>query len=286
MRSFLVTGGTDGIGGGVALDALGKGHRVIAVGGTAEKGDRFLAAAEAAGAADRAEFVRADLRLVSDNQRVLDLVADRFERLDRLVLCAQRYRTRLTRTAEGVEENFAISYLSRYMLSMGLVRMLGRAPEPAVFNVCGTGTTAGRMNWDDLQFENGGRGFKALMQSARASDLLGVAFADDDRTHGIPFVLFNPDGVRTNLQRELGQPFRLLATVTLALHGKPLAEGIRPLVALIEDPPGERLTAFRADRPVDMRSPKFKDYYRAVDAARLREATERLLTGLAQAEPR
>jgi len=289
MGNVLVTGGTDGVGRAVALDALAKEHHVTVVGGTRSKGDAFLAAAAAAGAAERAVFLRADLRLVSENNRVLDAVREQWDRLDRLVLSAQRYQTRLTHTADGVEENFALTYLSRFLLSYGLLPELGRAERPVVVNVCGTGTPAGRMHWDDPQFsaKAGGKrgGFRALMQSARATDLLGVDFAHQPATDGIPFVLFNPDFVRTNLQRELGQPWKLLALTTLALRGKPVEEGVVPLVELLENPPSDRVSAYRGKHRVDMAARGLAKGYAPADAARLHALARKLLSDLGQADP-
>lgn len=280
MDHVLVTGGTDGVGRAVALDALAGGAEVIAVGSSQAKGDALLADAERAGAGDRAVFLRADLRLVSENSRVLDAVRERWDRLDRLVLSAQRYETRVERTTEGVERNFALTYLSRFLLAYGLLPELHRAERPLVVNVCGTGTAAGRISWDDPQFTRTRGGFRALMQGARATDLLGVEFARRPDTADVPFVLFNPDFVRTNLQRELPQPFKLVALVALALRGKPVEVGVVPLLELLAQPPEERLLAFRGPQPVDMGSRKYAKGYDPADAARLFALTRDLLDGL------
>ncbi|MGV9979582.1 SDR family NAD(P)-dependent oxidoreductase [Micromonospora wenchangensis] len=281
---FLVTGGTDGVGRAITRHALAHGHRVMAVGHTAEKGDAWLAEAAEAGAADRAVFFRADLRLVTENTRTLDAVRRWTGQVDRLVLCAQRYQTRIGHTAEGLERNFALSYLSRFLLSFGLLPQLRAAGAPLVVNVCGTGTPVGRLRWNDLQFTSGGRGFQALMQAARATDLLGVAFAAHPTTGGLPFVLYNPDVVRTNLQREIDQPWRMLAAVTLALRGKPVEEGVRPLLRLLADPPTAALTAFRAAQEIDLQGSRYARSYRPADAQRLLEETNRLLVRLGHPE--
>ncbi|WP_422769606.1 SDR family NAD(P)-dependent oxidoreductase [Plantactinospora sp. WMMC1484] len=284
MANHLVSGGTDGVGRAVALDALANGHHVVVVGSTQAKGDAFLTAADQVGAAGRATFLRADLRLMSENSRVVDAVRARFDRLDRLVLCAQRYLTRLGHTVEGIERNFALTYLSRFALTYGLLPHLRRADRPLVVNVCGTGTPAGRIRWNDLQFRAGGGGLRALAQAGRATDLLGVAFARRPDTRDIPYVLFNPDVVRTNLQRELGYPWRLFALAALALRGKPVEEGVAPLLRLLADPPAERLSAFRGTRPVRMASRLLAPGYDPAEAARLYTETERLLSGMGRVD--
>lgn len=83
MRNVLVVGGTDGFGRAAAFNALSRGHRVVVVGSIECKAADFLRSAVSVGVADRAEFVQADLRLVAENARVLDLVRDRFDRPSR-----------------------------------------------------------------------------------------------------------------------------------------------------------------------------------------------------------
>ncbi|HEX6339835.1 SDR family NAD(P)-dependent oxidoreductase [Umezawaea sp.] len=282
MNNVLITGGTDGIGRAVALDSLRKGHSVLVIGNTPEKGNDFLARAADLGAADRAAFLRADLRLVAENGRVLDEVRSRLDRLDRLVLCAQHYRTRPVRTAEGVEENFALSYLSRFVLSHGLLDLLRASDDPVVMNVCGTGTPIGSINWDDLAFERTRGGFKALMQASRASDLLGVAFAE--RAEGVRCVLYNPDFVRTNLQRGLPQPWKALAVTLVTVLGTSLEKGVVPLLHRLENPPPEPLSAFRAHKRVDLASRAFARCYDPADARRLHLATTAVLRDLGRAD--
>lgn len=59
MRTFVITGGTDGMGRGLGLHYLERGDRVIAVGSSEAKGALFLAAAADLGAAGRPYPLRA-----------------------------------------------------------------------------------------------------------------------------------------------------------------------------------------------------------------------------------
>lgn len=50
MKTLLVTGGTDGMGKGIAMNFLKKGDRVIVVGSSTAKGAAFLNEAKTIGA--------------------------------------------------------------------------------------------------------------------------------------------------------------------------------------------------------------------------------------------
>ncbi|MFD5829641.1 SDR family NAD(P)-dependent oxidoreductase [Lentzea sp. NPDC060358] len=280
MERFVVTGGTDGVGRAVVLHALGRGHSVLAVGSTEDKGRALLDAAAVAGAADRLRFLRADLRSLAENDRVLHEVAAHFPVVDTLVLGAQRYRTRWRETVDGVEENFALTYLSRFVLAHGLAGPMAGSARPLVVNLCGTGTPVGRMHWDDLQLRASRSGWKALMQAGRATDLLGVEFARRAPRGAARFVLFNPDGIRTGVQKGLEWPWGPLAHAMTTLFGKSMEAGLPPLLDLLDSPPEAALSAFRGSRPVDMSARSLARSYSAEDAARLHEATVALLDGL------
>src|SRR5690348_4049384 len=104
MRTMVITGGTDGIGKGLALHYLRQGDRVIAVGSTQAKGDRFLAEAARLGAADRAVFHRTDLTLMRNCRELVDFVEASYA-LDALVLGARHDKPfgKRIETKEGLE---------------------------------------------------------------------------------------------------------------------------------------------------------------------------------------
>lgn len=65
MRTYLITGGTDGIGKGIAMHLLEKGEQVIVVGSSLKKGELMLSEARQLGAANRVKYIQADLSLVT-----------------------------------------------------------------------------------------------------------------------------------------------------------------------------------------------------------------------------
>src|SRR6266581_1071330 len=107
-KNALVTGGTDGVGKEVARGLARAGHRVILVGRDADKGIR----------------VEREMR---EANRLADEIASRWAGLHYLVHSAGVVRGRRELTAEGVESNFAINYLSRFVLTGRLLPLLEAA---------------------------------------------------------------------------------------------------------------------------------------------------------------
>ena len=78
----VITGGTRGIGRGIAEAFLASGAAVVISGRSAEKGAR---AVDEMGAADRVQFVACDVRVREDVDRLVDEAAERFGAVDILV---------------------------------------------------------------------------------------------------------------------------------------------------------------------------------------------------------
>lgn len=272
MKTIVISGGTDGMGKALARTFLDRGDTVVVLGRDAEKGAAFLDTAGRLGASARAVFIRADLSLVEENKKAIAQITETFPAVDALVLCARHFRSTRLRTAEGFENTFALEYLSRYLLSHGLVASLRQAADPVIVNVSGPGVPKPDIHWDDIGLERGYDGVAAQMQAGRANDLLGVAFAAEHRTGPISYVLVNPGGVATSFS---GQYDTATAAHVerLKRFGKPVNEGIAPIVACLDRPPAEPLTAFVEHRRISLDD----DDFDPPAAARLHDLTRHLL---------
>ncbi|MBB5774694.1 SDR family NAD(P)-dependent oxidoreductase [Nonomuraea jabiensis] len=230
MRTLVISGGTDGMGRALARTYLGRGDTVVVIGRDRSK------------ALPGAVFIPADLSLISENLRVIDEINAKFPVVDALVLCARFFRTHRFVTAEGVEGTFALDYLSRFLLSYGLT-----APR-LIVNVSGPGEPTDLIRWNDLMLERRYDGMTAQFQAGKANDLLGVAFA---ARHGsrTRYVLMHPKGVSTSVAGEYDAA-TAAHVEALKRYGLPVEEGIKPIVARLDDPPAEPLSAFIRERRI------------------------------------
>ncbi|MGN5636823.1 SDR family NAD(P)-dependent oxidoreductase [Streptomyces sp. AC154] len=272
MNTLVIAGGTDGIGRALAELYLHRGDTVVVIGRNPGKGRRFLDEARAAGAAERAVFVTADLSLLVETTRAAEEISAAFPVIDALVFCARHYRSRRTETTEGYEENFALFYLSRHLLGQALAEPLSRAQHPVVVNVAGPGAGLDVVRWDDLQLSRNYHGGAALGQGGKLNDLLGVSYAEQHGPAGIRYVLIHPGVTATGFSGEYDAQ-TLPHIRSMQQQAKPVEAALPPIVAVIDKPPAEALSAFVEGRRIPVGTRAFDP----AAAGRLRDLTDLLL---------
>jgi NAD(P)-dependent dehydrogenase (short-subunit alcohol dehydrogenase family) len=263
MRVTVVAGGTDGMGRALVHARLERGDEVVAIGSNAGKG-RTLPG--------DAHFLRTDLSSVAATREVIATIRQRWPAVDALALFANRQAPRRTLTAEGLEQTFALYYLSRYLLSHGLREQLDRSPTPVIINVAGVGVTKGAIHWADPQLAARYRMIDAQLQAGRANDLLGVDFAANAGSRA-RYVLYHPGFTRSGDLSPLPAPLRGAIRVAARFAARPIAGSVRPVVEWIDTPPAAPLTAVDRGRPVPLDTRTLDP----ADARRLAAVTAELL---------
>jgi NAD(P)-dependent dehydrogenase (short-subunit alcohol dehydrogenase family) len=269
VKTVVITGGTDGIGRGLAAEYLKRGAEVLVIGTSTAKGAAFTGAG-----GKRAHFLAADLSLVSENRRLAGHLAARFPAIDVLVLGARYHHPDRVLTPEGLESNFALFYLSRFLLSHGLASSLARAEHPVVLNFAAAGQT-GPVRWHDLQLERDYQGVYAMGHAGRLNDLLGVSFAGIHAASGIRCVLNHPGVVVTSFAGEY-DPVTAAQVQELRTTGKTVDTSVAQILPHLDQPGQGQLTAVLEGIPVPL-DPTLFD---RGEAARLHRITEKLLADM------
>ncbi|MCA2230486.1 SDR family NAD(P)-dependent oxidoreductase [Nonomuraea aurantiaca] len=269
MKTYVITGGTDGIGAALARTLFSRGDRAVVIGTNAAKGERLVA--EAASAPGAAVFVKADLSLVSNTRHIIDKLAEEFPAIDGVVLCARFMRSHRSVTAEGLEDNFALFYLSRLLFSYGLLGPLEKTERPVIVNVAGPGHDT-PVAWDDLQSARQYDLVHAMFMTGRLNDLLGVTFAERHGRGPVRYVLFHPGTTATSYAGEF-DPQTAAYLRQQRMMAKPATDVVPPLLRLLDDPPAPALTAFNLCTELNVHTKLFS----ATDAVRLSRLTDELL---------
>lgn len=214
----VVTGGTDGIGAATALALCARGARVVIIGRSPDKAAAVIGRSDT-GHGGSVTSLTTDLSVMSNVTDVVGRLATMVEGIDVLVHAVGILLTRTEHTVEGLEKDFAVSYLARFaFLEEARERGLLRAGTRMV-NISASGPTIpsyARMEFASVDEVMARVGMKSHGQAQLANDLL-TAVAP--RRYGIVAVGYGPGAVRTQIRREVPAllraamaPFFLLTT--------------------------------------------------------------------------
>src|SRR5207253_883575 len=105
-------------------------------------------------------------------------------------------------------------------------------------------------------------GLAALHQAGRLTELHGVSFVDRHAGARTRYVLFHPGVVSTSFSGSYDAATAAQIEM-LKRTGKPIADAIAPILAVLDEPPAAPLSAFVEGAPLAIEGPAFD-----LDAAR------------------
>jgi short-subunit dehydrogenase involved in D-alanine esterification of teichoic acids len=159
----LVTGGTNGMGKGVAMVLAGiddQIHEIILLCRSKELGEATIKELENATQNKKISIILCDLAKLSDVRHAIDEIQSKHKFLDCIFINAGLgYAAKRVETEDGMDSHFQVNYLSQFMLTLNLLSLLESSEQGGrvIFNV----TRGGKIFWDDIQmkqswsFENG-----------------------------------------------------------------------------------------------------------------------------------
>jgi len=159
----LVTGGTNGMGKGVAKILAGSDnqvHEIIILCRSKELGEATVKELEGSTNNKNISMVLCDLTELSEVRNAIKEIHGQHAFLDGVFINAGLgYAAKRVETEDGMDPHFQVNYLSQFMLTLNLLDLLENSESGGrvIFNV----TEGGEIYWDDLQmqkkwdFENG-----------------------------------------------------------------------------------------------------------------------------------
>ncbi len=246
-RYALVTGGSSGIG---LETARGLVPHFDAVGIVGRSAQRLEAAAdELRGSGGRIEIFVADFSSLAAVRRMAGEVRVRFPSLGLLVNNAGVWHKERTLSDDGYEDTFAVNHLAHFLLTNELEDLLVAGAPSRVVNVSSSmHARPPGMNWDDLMFERGWRGFRVYNHSKLANVLFSNELARRWADLGVSSNALNPGNVRSRITRNNSFLNALNRSPVARWFLRTEAEGAEPTVYVGTAPELDGVTGHYFDR--------------------------------------
>jgi NAD(P)-dependent dehydrogenase (short-subunit alcohol dehydrogenase family) len=154
---ILITGGTNGMGKGVAkiLAGLDDYNTEIIILCRSEKlGMETINEIESTTSNKKLSIVLCDLTKLSDVKGAVEEIQSKHDFLDCIFINAGiGYASKRIETENGMDSHFQVNYLSQFMLTLNLLNLLENSENAGkiIFNVT---TVKDKIHWDDIQMKN------------------------------------------------------------------------------------------------------------------------------------
>jgi NAD(P)-dependent dehydrogenase (short-subunit alcohol dehydrogenase family) len=205
-KVVLITGSTDGLGRDVALRVAALGARVIIHGRNQERGKAVVEEITKAGKGS-AKFYAADFSSLDEVRSLAQSVLRDYDRLDVLVNNAGIWIKDRQVSKDGYELQFAVNYLSGFLLTRMLLPRLEASAPSRVINVASIAQSP--LDFDDLQLERPGRAAQGYGHSKLAQILFTMDLAEELKGKKVTVTALHPATMMdTTMVRGSGLPAR------------------------------------------------------------------------------
>jgi NAD(P)-dependent dehydrogenase (short-subunit alcohol dehydrogenase family) len=283
-RVIIVTGGNSGLGFESVKALASKKAAVILACRDAEKGEEAKRSILAEFSGALIDVMTLDLADLSSVRRFASVFAGKYPRLDVLLNNAGVMMCPYEKTQDGFERQFGTNHLGHFALTGLLLDVLRKTPGSRVVNVSSGAHAIGKMDFDNLMFENGDYGpIRAYGRSKLANLLFTYELDRRLKKAGIETisVAAHPGVATTNLSRHLDKiPLMKIFRPISKRMSQSAADGALPQIRASVDP-GVRGGEYYGPRgrskgdPVRVESNKAS--HDTADAERLWEISEQLV---------
>ncbi len=198
-RVTLITGPTSGLGRAIALELAKRGHQLVLLGRNPSKLRKVRWECVATGGPTPIELV-ADMSSQSDVRRAASEFLRTGLPLHVLLHNAGMVNQHRRVTVDGIEETFAVHYVSAFLLTRLLVEKLVESKPAMIIHTASDVYPFGKVRFDDVRFDKGA--FNPLGPYA-ASKLALVSLtkmlSERLSPHGVSVNVYNPGMNYTNL---------------------------------------------------------------------------------------
>jgi NAD(P)-dependent dehydrogenase (short-subunit alcohol dehydrogenase family) len=152
-KVIIVTGANSGIGFEASREFVHKGAQTILACRDLEKGQIALDQLKAESPDASAEMMQLDLASLESTQQFAEAFKAKYDRLDVLLNNAGIMMVPYGKTEDGFESQFGTNHLGHFALTGLLIDHLSKTADARVVNISSNGHRFGKMDFDDLMFE-------------------------------------------------------------------------------------------------------------------------------------
>lgn len=200
-KTYLVTGGTSGVGKAIASGIAKTGATIVIVSRTTSNGEQTVKEISEKSANKNISFLTADLSLMKSVEQLSIEFKQQHNQLHGLVNAAGAWYFKKEITSEGLDKSFAINYLSHFVLTNGLLDLLKASDEARIVTVAGAPRflRKPKIDLNDLELTKSYSWMKATNLAMFARVYFGFELADRLKNTSASSMLFHPGFVKSNL---------------------------------------------------------------------------------------
>jgi retinol dehydrogenase 14 len=274
-KTVLVTGGTGGIGKATATGLAKLGARLGIVGRDRHRAETAAADIAATSGNPAVDLFTADMSAQAEVRRLAAQVLETYPRVDVLVNNVGGFWATRHVTVDGLEHTFAVNHLAPFLLTNLLSDRLKESVPARVVTVSSGAQGMGRINFDDLQGEDGYSGQRAYNQSKLANVMFTYELAYRLEVADVTANVLHPGVVRTAFGAEDMSPMYRVLTPLARPFMKSPEKGAATSIYLASSPEVQRVTGRYFANCKPKTSNKLS--YDTAAAARLWQVSEQLV---------
>jgi NAD(P)-dependent dehydrogenase (short-subunit alcohol dehydrogenase family) len=203
-KTIIVTGGNSGLGYESVKAFSEKGANVILAARSVEKGEQAKASiGEVSG---KIEVMQLDLNDFASIDAFAKSYKSKYKQIDVLMNNAGIMMTPYGKTKDGFEAQLGVNHIGHFRLTGLLLDLIISTPNSRVVNISSSAHKWGKMDFDNLQYENGGyTPMKAYGRSKISNLLFTYELQRMFEKNGIDSITVaaHPGGSKTNLDRHV-----------------------------------------------------------------------------------
>lgn len=211
-KHIAITGATSGIGKETARELLKRGERIFLIARNEAKAKRIVEELKESTGKDAIEYIIGDL---ADNSSVKHAAKDllsRTNRIDVLINNAGGIIQERKESKDGFELQFAMNHLGHFLLTQMLMEVLIQS-EARIINVSSEAHRAGKLDFENLQFDSGYSAFKAYSNVKLCNILFTHELTRRFASEGVSSFALHPGVVNSNFGGALSGAFSILLKV-------------------------------------------------------------------------